>query len=167
MADNVRRLHVAVLERFGRAGVLMINAGIRLRSGMFDPAANWELVLGVNLWGVIHGTQIFLPDMIWRGRPGLVINTGSKQGITTPPGDPAYDVARQSVVGRSKFSPRDPVQLQRQLPRVMVVRVRAPDGLCQGSWIARLSSCASHQSRFEPDAQAHSLPSGGRAWPLG
>ena len=51
----------------------------------------------VNLWGVIHGTQIFAPGMIERGRPGLIINTGSKQGITTPPGDPAYNVSKAGV----------------------------------------------------------------------
>ena len=54
-------------------------------------------MLGVNLWGVIHGTQVFAPDMIERGRPGLIINTGSKQGITTPPGDPAYNVSKAGV----------------------------------------------------------------------
>jgi NAD(P)-dependent dehydrogenase (short-subunit alcohol dehydrogenase family) len=53
--------------------------------------------MGVNLWGVIHGAQVFVPGMIERGRPGLVINTGSKQGITTPPGDPAYNVAKAGV----------------------------------------------------------------------
>jgi NAD(P)-dependent dehydrogenase (short-subunit alcohol dehydrogenase family) len=46
---------------------------------------------------VINGTQVFVPGMIERGRPGLVINTGSKQGITTPPGDPAYNVAKAGV----------------------------------------------------------------------
>jgi short-subunit dehydrogenase len=46
---------------------------------------------------VIHGTQVFVPGMIERGRPGLVINTGSKQGITTPPGDPAYNVSKAGV----------------------------------------------------------------------
>jgi NAD(P)-dependent dehydrogenase (short-subunit alcohol dehydrogenase family) len=77
--------------------VLMNNAGIQPGSGIFGPTENWERVLGVNLWGVIHGTQIFVPDMIKRGRPGLVINTGSKQGITTPPGDPAYNVAKAGL----------------------------------------------------------------------
>ena len=51
----------------------------------------------MNLWGVIHGTQAFVPGMIARGRPGLVINTGSKQGITTPPGNPAYNVSKAGV----------------------------------------------------------------------
>ena len=54
-------------------------------------------MLAVNLWGVVHGSQVFVPGMIARGRPGLVINTGSKQGITTPPGDPAYNVSKAGV----------------------------------------------------------------------
>ena len=64
---------------------------------MFGPTETWERVLGVNLWGVIFGTQVFVPGMLARGKPGLVINTGSKQGITTPPGNPAYNVAKAGV----------------------------------------------------------------------
>jgi NAD(P)-dependent dehydrogenase (short-subunit alcohol dehydrogenase family) len=75
----------------------MNNAGIQPGSGIFGPAANWEQVLGVNLWGIINGTWAFVPTMIGRGRPGLIINTGSKQGITTPPGDPAYNVSKAGV----------------------------------------------------------------------
>jgi NAD(P)-dependent dehydrogenase (short-subunit alcohol dehydrogenase family) len=54
-------------------------------------------VIGVNLWGVIQGTQVFAPGMIAQGTPGFIINTGSKQGITTPPGDPAYNVSKAGV----------------------------------------------------------------------
>ena len=95
--DDVRKLELAVLQRFGSIDVLMNNAGVQPGSGMFGPAANWHNVIGINLWGVIHGTQVFVPGMIERGRPGLIINTGSKQGITTPPGDPAYNVAKAGV----------------------------------------------------------------------
>ena len=87
--DDVKKLELAVRQRFGGIDVLMNNAGVQPGSGMFGPAANWQNVIGINLWGVIHGTQVFVPGMIERGRPGLIINTGSKQGITTPPGDPA------------------------------------------------------------------------------
>ncbi len=95
--DDVRRLEAAVRDRFGGTDVLMNNAGIQPGSNILGPAENWQRVLGVNLWGVIHGTQVFLPGMLERGRPGLIINTGSKQGITTPPGDPAYNVAKAGV----------------------------------------------------------------------
>jgi NAD(P)-dependent dehydrogenase (short-subunit alcohol dehydrogenase family) len=90
-------LEAAVAARFGGTDVLMNNAGIQPGSDIFGPLGNWERVLAVNLWGVVHGTQVFVPAMIARGRPGLVINTGSKQGITTPPGDPAYNVAKAGV----------------------------------------------------------------------
>jgi len=96
-AEEVQRLEAAVRARFGGTDVLMNNAGIQPGSGMFGPAENWARVLGVNLWGVIHGTHAFVPGMIARGRPGLVVNTGSKQGITTPPGDPAYNVAKAGL----------------------------------------------------------------------
>jgi NAD(P)-dependent dehydrogenase (short-subunit alcohol dehydrogenase family) len=95
--DDVRKLELAVRQRFGGVDILMNNAGIQPGSGMFGPEASWQNVIGVNLWGVIHGTQVFVPGMIERGRPGLIINTGSKQGITTPPGDPAYNVAKAGV----------------------------------------------------------------------
>ena len=95
--DDVRRLEAAVRDRFGGTDVLMNNAGIQPGSDILGPAENWRRVLAVNLWGIIHGTQTFLPAMLERGRPGLIINTGSKQGITTPPGDPAYNVAKAGV----------------------------------------------------------------------
>jgi NAD(P)-dependent dehydrogenase (short-subunit alcohol dehydrogenase family) len=83
----------------GSAGtdILMNNAGISPGAKMFGPLENWQRLLAVNLWGVIHGTQVFAPHMIGRGRPGLIINTGSKQGITTPPGEPAYNVSKAGV----------------------------------------------------------------------
>ena len=95
--EEVQRLELAVRQRFGGTDILMNNAGVQPGSSMFGPATNWQRVLGVNLWGVINGSQVFAPGMIDRGRAGLIINTGSKQGITTPPGDPAYNVAKAGV----------------------------------------------------------------------
>lgn len=95
--DQLRSLEQEVESRFGGTDILMNNAGIQIGSTTFGPDDNWERVLSVNLWGVIYGSQIFAPGMIARGRPGLIINTGSKQGITTPPGDPAYNVSKAGV----------------------------------------------------------------------
>ena len=90
-------LEVLVAERFGGTNILMNNAGIQPGSTMLDSSENWLHILGVNLGGIVYGTQIFVPRMLEQARPGLVINTGSKQGITTPPGDPAYNVSKSAV----------------------------------------------------------------------
>ena len=90
-------LEVLVAERFGGTNILMNNAGIQPGSTMLDGSENWLHILGVNLGGIVYGTQIFVPRMLEQARPGLVINTGSKQGITTPPGDPAYNVSKSAV----------------------------------------------------------------------
>jgi NAD(P)-dependent dehydrogenase (short-subunit alcohol dehydrogenase family) len=95
--DELIALEADVQERFGGTDILMNNAGISPGAKMFGPVENWQRLLAVNLWGVIHGTQVFAPQMIGRRRPGLIINTGSKQGITTPPGEPAYNVSKAGV----------------------------------------------------------------------
>jgi NAD(P)-dependent dehydrogenase (short-subunit alcohol dehydrogenase family) len=94
---ELQMLEAAVRERFGEINVLMNNAGIQPGSDIYGPVETWEQILAVNLWGVIYGTQVFLPGMIGNTQPGLIINTGSKQGITTPPGDPAYNVSKAGV----------------------------------------------------------------------
>lgn len=95
--DQLEALERAVTQRFGRVHVLMNNAGIQPGSSIFGPQANWDSVLSVNLMGVVNGSRVFGPGMIAHREPALIINTGSKQGITTPPGDPAYNVSKAGV----------------------------------------------------------------------
>ena len=86
-----------ILDRFGHVDVLMCNAGIQPGSDIFDSGGTWSRILDVNLGGIVNMCQVFVPQMVEASRPGLVINTGSKQGITTPPGDPAYNVSKSGV----------------------------------------------------------------------
>ena len=95
--EDLARLHQFVRNWWGRVDVLMNNAGIQPGSSIFDQQGTWDRVLAVNLGGAVLGTREFVPAMLAAGRPGLVINTGSKQGITTPPGDPAYNVSKAGL----------------------------------------------------------------------
>jgi NAD(P)-dependent dehydrogenase (short-subunit alcohol dehydrogenase family) len=96
--DSVRRLKESVFEAFGEVALLMNNAGTGGGGGLFagDPA-RWRRIIDVNLLGVVNGVQSFAPDMIRQEAPSAIVNTGSKQGITCPPGDTAYNVSKAGV----------------------------------------------------------------------
>ncbi len=81
----------------GQVAVLMNNAGIEIPSSSWGEMDNWRKLISVNLFGVIHGVHAFLPRMVAANRPAVVVNTGSKQGITTPPGNPAYNMTKAGV----------------------------------------------------------------------
>ena len=93
----VQALRDAAVERFGAIDVLMNNAGVGGGGDAFSGEDPWKRVLDVNLWGVINGVQLIGEEMAASGRPGLIINTGSKQGITQPPGNTAYNVSKSAV----------------------------------------------------------------------
>ena len=95
--EDVQRLKQIAYQSFGEVAVLMNNAGIGNGGGPFENYERWQRVLSVNLWGVINGTHAFAQAMIAQGTPAAVINTGSKQGITCPPGDTAYNVSKAGV----------------------------------------------------------------------
>jgi NAD(P)-dependent dehydrogenase (short-subunit alcohol dehydrogenase family) len=86
-----------IRERFGPVSVLMNNAAIHGGTDTLSAPEIWESVIGINLMGVLNGVQAFVPAMIESGRPGIIINTGSKQGITQPPGNTAYNVSKAGV----------------------------------------------------------------------
>jgi NAD(P)-dependent dehydrogenase (short-subunit alcohol dehydrogenase family) len=95
--DAVQALRDAAYATFGEVAVLMNNAGTAPGGGQWDHIERWRRVLEVNLWGVINGVQTFVPSMLAQNTRCVIVNTGSKQGITCPPGDTAYNVSKAGV----------------------------------------------------------------------
>lgn len=96
-AGQVAALRDAVTARFGPVGLLMNNAVSRSGGGVWADEADWRTAMEVNFWGVVNGVRAFVPGMIAGGQAGAVVNTGSKQGITNPPGNAAYNVTKAAL----------------------------------------------------------------------
>ncbi len=97
-AADVIALRDHALEAFGSVQVLMNNAGAGMNPGKpWENADGWRQLLDINFGGVLNGVQAFVPSMLETGGPGLVVNTGSKQGITLPPGNAAYNVSKAAL----------------------------------------------------------------------
>ena len=96
---QVVALKQAAYKRFGRVDFLMNNAATQNNGdgSAIEHMDRWTDVLGVNLMGVVHGCQAFGEAMVAQQRNAVIVNTGSKQGITMPPGDTAYNVSKSGV----------------------------------------------------------------------
>ena len=95
--EEVRRLKDEAYAAFGEVALVMNNAAVRDGGGPWENYDGWRRLIEVNLWGVINGVQTFAPARIEQGTSGAIVNTGSKQGITAPPGDTAYNLAKAGV----------------------------------------------------------------------
>ena len=102
LEPSVQALAQATLERFGAAHVLCNNAGV---AGTGDPWAGpmsaWEWVMGINVYGVVHGIRAFLPIMTDQGE-GHIVNTASMAGLVALPGAAAYNASKHAVVAISE-----------------------------------------------------------------
>ena len=97
----VDALAAAAVDRFGAVHVVCNNAGVATDADpWFGPLSAWSWVLGVNLWGVIHGIRAFLPLLAGQ-REGHIVNTASAAGLI-PATQPAYDAAKHAVVAVSE-----------------------------------------------------------------
>ena len=94
---EIDALKDAAYAEFGEVGLLMNNAATRRGGGPLADPDDWQHALNVNLFGVIGGVQAFVPAMIAQGTACMVVNTGSKQGITNPPGNTAYNVSKAAL----------------------------------------------------------------------
>ncbi|HVM66420.1 MAG TPA: SDR family NAD(P)-dependent oxidoreductase, partial [Acidimicrobiales bacterium] len=150
-AASVDRLADAAFERFGAVHVVCNNAGV----STFNPVTaqtldDWRWVLGVNLWGVIHGVHSFVPRLLAQGQPAHIVNTSSLAGIVSGiPELGPYNVTKVGVVAISETL------------RVELAMAGAPVGvsvLCPGSTESRILE--SERNRPEEYGSESRLPEG-------
>jgi NAD(P)-dependent dehydrogenase (short-subunit alcohol dehydrogenase family) len=102
-AGDVERLADETYRAFGAAHVVCNNAGVAVIGAIHEHTlADWQWVINVNLWGVIHGVRVFLPRMLAGGDEGHFVNTASMAGLTTAPFMSVYDVTKHGVVALSE-----------------------------------------------------------------
>ena len=90
------------IAQFGATHVVCNNAGVSPLGAVWENTlADWQWILGVNLWGVIHGVRAFVPRLLAQGE-GHVVNTASVAGLISPPGMGAYNVTKHAVVALSE-----------------------------------------------------------------
>ena len=108
--STMQELAQAVSERWGSPTLLMNNAAAFVAGGaggILDSNDNWQRLFAVNVLGPVNGVQAFLPLMLASDRPAVIVNTGSKQGLTNPPGNPAYNTTKAAVNAYTQNLARD------------------------------------------------------------
>ena len=105
---SVQALAERAFAAFGRVHVLCNNAGVALWGGLETMThRDWQWALGVNLWGVIHGLEAFLPRMIAQKEGGHIVNTASMAGLVATRGLGVYNTSKYAVVGLSETLAKD------------------------------------------------------------
>ncbi|MBI4922110.1 MAG: SDR family NAD(P)-dependent oxidoreductase [Devosia nanyangense] len=96
--------------QWGAPSLLMNNAAAFVSGGaggILDPLETWQKLFAINVFGPINGVQAFLPGMLRAGKRARIVNTGSKQGLTNPPGNPAYNTTKAAVNAYTQNLQRD------------------------------------------------------------
>jgi NAD(P)-dependent dehydrogenase (short-subunit alcohol dehydrogenase family) len=102
-ARDVEALAQETLKAFGAVHLLCNNAGVGIEAAIWEhTVAEWEWVVGVNLWGVIHGLRVFVPLMLAQDKACHIVNTASMAGLISGPGLGAYKVTKHAVVTLSE-----------------------------------------------------------------
>lgn len=96
-AEQITALKTETLNAFGKVDFLVNNAVDRIGRGFEADLPEWRRAMEINLWGPILGVRAFLPSLLENPGPASVVNVGSKQGITNPPGHPIYNVSKSAL----------------------------------------------------------------------
>lgn len=93
----LQKMHDVAYESFGQVNILFNNAGISLPTQPWDKLENWDSMMAVNLFSILKIQSIFVPSLLRQNSPVAIVNLGSKEGITTPPGNAGYSVSKAGV----------------------------------------------------------------------
>ncbi len=136
-ADQMQAMSQAVFGRFGAPHFVFNNAGVGSGGLIWENTIkDWEWVLGVNLWGVIHGVRLFTPMMLaaaakdpaWQGH---IVNTASMAGLLNPPNMGVYNVSKHAVVSLSETLYQDLRLVSDQLGASVLCPYFVPTGISQ------------------------------------
>ena len=136
-AARMQAMSEAVFERFGAPHFVFNNAGVGSGGLIWENSLkDWEWVLGVNLWGVIHGVRLFTPMMLaaaakdpaWRGH---IVNTASMAGLLNPPNMGVYNVSKHAVVSLSETLYQDLRLITEQIGASVLCPYFVPTGISQ------------------------------------
>lgn len=95
--EQIENLKNVALDAFNKIDFVVNNAVTRIGRGFDADIAEWRRAIEVNLWGPIEGARAFLPSLIENPGPTALVNVGSKQGITNPPGHPIYNISKSAL----------------------------------------------------------------------
>jgi NAD(P)-dependent dehydrogenase (short-subunit alcohol dehydrogenase family) len=102
-AGDIETLARKTLDAFGSVHLLFNNAGVQTRKTVWESTlADWEWVISINLWGVIHGVRIFVPLMLQQQTECYIVNTASSVGLISGPGTATYRATKHAVVSLSE-----------------------------------------------------------------
>lgn len=136
-ADDVQALADAAMARFGVVHLLFNNAGVGSGGLVWENSlADWDWVLGVNLWGVIHGVRIFTPLMLrsMQDDPeyrGHIVNTSSVAGLLSPTSMGVYNVSKHAVVALSETLHNDLTMIAARIGVSVLCPAFVPTGIAQ------------------------------------
>ncbi len=145
-ADDVQALADATMARFGAVHLLFNNAGVGSGGFVWESTdADWQWVMGVNVWSVIHGVRIFTPLMLAHGEPGHIVNTASAAGLITAPNMGIYNVTKHAVVALSETLYQDLKLVKSRIGVSVLCPAFVPTGIA-------------HSHRNRPAELANSVP---------
>ncbi len=136
-AEQMEALAQAVQQRFGAPHFVFNNAGVGSGGLVWENSVkDWEWVLGVNVWGVIHGVRLFTPMMLAAAKAdpayrGHIVNTASMAGLLTPPNMGIYNVSKHAVVSLSETLYQDLRLVTDQIGASVLCPYFVPTGIAQ------------------------------------